>query len=167
MNITLIGMPGAGKSYIGKKLAAHLEFVCLEIDEILEKEYRLPLPLVVAKLGDRKFLQKEAEVVISQTRDRNDLVISPGGSMVYRAHAMKHLKKNSKIIYLKVPLQVIEKRIGGAPRGIIGAKKKPFKDIYAERTPLYEKYADHTINGDRAAEEVVADILRILLLAEK
>lgn len=167
MNITLIGMPGAGKSHVGKKLAAHLEFVCLEIDEILEKEYRLPLPQVVAKLGDKKFLQREAEVVISQTRGRDDLAISPGGSMVYRAAAMKHLKRISKIIYLKVPLEILEKRIGSAPRAIIGAKKKSFAEIYAERIPLYEKYADHTVDGSGTAEEVVADILRTLSMAEK
>ncbi len=162
MNITLIGMPGAGKSHIARMLALHLEYACLDIDEILEKEHRLPLPQVVAKLGDKKFLQREAEIVISQTRGRKDLVISPGGSMVYRAQAMKHLRNISKIVYLEAPLSVIEQRISTAPRGIIGAKSKTLAEIYAERVPLYQKYAEYTVHGEQSAEKVVSDILQVL-----
>lgn len=164
MNITLIGMPGAGKSHVGRKLAAHLEYACLEIDEILEKEYRSPLSRVVAKLGERKFLQREAQIVIAQTRGRDDLVISPGGSMVYRANAMRHLKKISKIVYLEVPLRVIKRRIGAAPRGIIGVGRKTLTEIYAQRLPLYQKYADYTVNGDQGVKKVVSDILERLLI---
>ena len=86
--------------------------------------------------------------------------------MVYRARAMKHLKKISRIIYLKVSLSVLEKRIGMVQRGIIGAKKKSFQEIYNERMPLYEKYADFTIENEDAGK-IISEILRALSLDEK
>jgi shikimate kinase len=166
MNITLVGMPGAGKSHIGRMLAKRLGRTCLETDEALVKEYRLPLPKIVEKLGDKKFLQKEAEVIISHTRGKDDLVISPGGSIVYQSGAMKHLKKISRIVYLQVPLEILEKRIGSVPRGIIGAKHRKFSEIYRGRLPLYEKYADFTIDGTIGAKNIVSEILRTLQKSE-
>src|SRR5437868_569353 len=99
MNITLIGMPGSGKSFVGKKLADRLGYKFVELDKILEQEYRLPLQQVVEKLGAELFLDREAEITISQTKGQDSLVVSPGGSVIYRASAMQHLRGVSKIIY--------------------------------------------------------------------
>ena len=75
MNITLIGMPGAGKSYIGMKLAAQLEYKLIELDSIMEKGYNLPLQVVLDNLGEESFLKKQAEDVIKHTQGHNSLVV--------------------------------------------------------------------------------------------
>ncbi len=159
MNITLIGMPGSGKSFIGAKLAAQLGFSLVETDAMLEKNFAMPLQKIVETLGDHEFLDKEMQMVISGTAGRNDTVISPGGSVIYRQTAMKHLKNISRIFYLRVPLAVLEERIGGKPRGIVVAENRTFADLYAERLPLYEKFADEIIAGDADTDYIVASII--------
>ncbi len=90
------------------------------------------------------------------------LVVSPGGSVIYRQQAMDHLKNMSKIFYLNVPLEVLEERIADVPRGIVNAKNKTFADLYVERTPLYAKFADHTLNGNADPDSVVNEILLVV-----
>ena len=160
MNVTLIGMPGSGKSLVGGKLADKLGYKLLELDKILEQEYRLSLQQIVEMLGAETFLDKEAEVAISQTTDRDGLVVSPGGSVVYRTHAMEYLKRISTLVYLEVPVEVIRERIGDTLRGIVNIENKTLVQLQAERTPLYKKWADHIINGSRDPDIVVVDILK-------
>lgn len=165
MNITLIGMPGAGKSLIGKKLADRLSYGFLDIDRVLERMYSsLPLPRLLEILGTESFLDEEARTAIRETGGIDKLVISPGGSIVYRALAIDHLKRISTVIYLEAPLDIIVRRMGAAPRGIVLAPSMTLAELYAERTPLYKNYADHTIDGSRSADIVLADILNILRL---
>ncbi len=162
MNITLIGMPGSGKSFVGKKLADQRGFTLVQVDKMIEQEFSLPLPQVVEKLGNEAFLDKEAEIVMKSTSTQNNLVVSPGGSVIYRQQAMDHLKNISRIFYLKVPLKVLEERIADVPRGIVNAKNKTFADLFFERTPLYEKFADYALNGDSAPENIVNEILLVV-----
>ncbi|MBI5046038.1 MAG: shikimate kinase [Candidatus Niyogibacteria bacterium] len=157
MNFTLIGMPAAGKSFLGKKLAERAGFAFLDMDEVMEKEYGEKITAIAAKLGDAEFIKKESEVAIANTARESNFVISTGGSMVYSDNAMRHLREISKIIYLRVPLSTIKGRIGGAPRGIIGLHAKTLKELYEERCILYEKYADATFDADRAPEAVIDD----------
>ncbi len=158
-NITLIGMPGSGKSYIGKKLAEKLGYKLVELDSILEHEYNLPLQKILDNLGEDAFLKKQAEDIITNTQNHQGLVVSPGGSIVYTDYAMEHLKKISQIIYLETSLKVIEERIALVPRGIVGLKNKTLEELYRERTLLYKKYATTTIDGEQDAEKVVSDIV--------
>jgi shikimate kinase len=137
-NITLIGMPGSGKSYIGRKLAAKLGYKIVDLDAVLEHEYNLSLQQILENLGQDAFLKKQADDAISNTKDREGLVISPGGSIVYTNNAMQHLKRISTIVYLRTSLEVIMTRIGKIPRGIVGLKSKTMEDLYAERTMLYQ-----------------------------
>lgn len=158
MNITLIGMPGSGKSFVGKQLADRLGFTLIGVDKIIEKEFGLRLPQVVETLGNERFLDTEAEAVLKHTSGLNNLVISPGGSVIYRRQAMEHLKKISTVFYLNVPLDVLEERIGTVPRGVVIAKGKTFADVYAERAPLYEKSADYVLQGDSDPETIIETI---------
>ena len=160
MNITLIGMPGSGKSFIGKRLTSKLGYDLIAIDKLIEHDFGMPLQQVVDKLRDEVFLDTEARAVISHTTDRDRIVVSPGGSVVYRADAMEHLRSISTVIFLDVPLPILERRIGGIPRGIIGARDKTLGELYSERVELYKKYSHYTIDGDRRAESVIADILK-------
>ncbi len=159
MNFTLIGMPTAGKSSIGKILANRTGLGFLDTDKIMEKERGERIAVIAAKLGDAGFIAKESETIISHTAGKNNFIISTGGSAVYGGAAMRYLQEISKIIYLKAPLSAIERRIGGIPRGIIGLDKKTLKELYDERCILYEKYADAVFDADREPEAVVGEVL--------
>jgi shikimate kinase len=162
MTITLIGMPGSGKSFVGRQLAAHLGIPCIEMDPILVTKYGKPLQEVVEMLTPEVFLDEEAAETIAATSNIQQGVISPGGSIIYRDTAMQHLSKVSTIIYLEVSRETLEARIGSAPRGIVNAPGKTFADLYAERTPRYERWAAHTINGEAEPEQVIRDILKVV-----
>lgn len=162
MNITLIGMPGAGKSYFGRKLADKLKYNFVDFDLIIEKEYKMTLPKVLDHLGDLEFIKKEGEVVIDGTKDKNSLIISPGGSIVYNQEAMKHLSSISKIIYLKSNLENIEKIVAKRPRGVVGLKNKSVSELYKERSIFYEKWAELTVDVHQTEEKVIDTILKFL-----
>lgn len=158
-NITLIGMPGSGKSHIGRKLAAKLGYALIDLDKVMEREYKLPLQNILEKLGDEAFLKKQEEDAISNTKGKEGLVISPGGSLVYTDSAMRHLKTISTIVYLKAPLEVIKGRIREIPRGIVGLKDKTMDELYLERTLLYQKYATIIVKADQEADKIIGEIL--------
>lgn len=159
MNITLIGMPGSGKTVIGKMLAGALGFEFFDSDAAIVREFGLPLPQVLENVGEKEFLKKEEMIVIAQTGDKDNMAISPGGSIVYSSAAMEHLKKISTIIYLKSSLPVIEARIKNWPRGIVGGKSKNIAQFYGERTPLYEKWADMTVDSNQEANKVAEAVM--------
>lgn len=161
MNITLIGMPGSGKSYIGEKLACDLGFELIELDTLMENEYRSPLQEILDAIGEQRFLDEQEQGAISYTKNRDNLVISPGGSIIYSDVAMQHLKDISKVIYLEAGLETIESRIKNVPRGIIGLDKKSLSQIYQERTKLYEEWADCVIKADLESQIIVKNIKEV------
>ncbi len=145
MNITLIGMPGAGKSSIGKELASRLQFDFLDADNIIEKSAKLKLQGIIDKYGEETFLEMEQKAVIGLGKI-DCCVICPGGSVVYSQEAMSFLKENSVIIFLDADLERVKEHISNlSTRGIIGLKGKALEDVYQQRRPLYEKYADVTL----------------------
>ncbi len=159
MNITLIGMPGSGKSYVGKELADRLGYRLLEMDRVMEATYQKSLPEILEEIGESAFLEEQTNDVLWETSNCSNTVISPGGSIIYSPVAMEHLKMVSKVVYLQVSLATIEKRISNIPRAIIGLKEKSLHQLYEERTELYEHWSDTTVNGDQEAEMVINEIL--------
>jgi shikimate kinase len=157
MNITLIGNPGSGKSYIGKILAKNLTYDFVDIDITIEEKYNNTLQNIVDMLGEKGFLEEESNQTLSVTGDKNT-IISPGGSIVYSEAAMIHLKNISKIVYLDTPFQSVVSRIDIKNRGIVGLGKKSFKEIFLERDMLYRKYADIIIQGEVDADIIVENI---------
>lgn len=159
MNIALIGMAGSGKSYIGTRLAERLGLRFVDIDKVLEEKHGKPLQQILDEMGDAAFMRAEGETLIAATRDMDQLIISPGGSIVYNDEAMRHLKEISKVIYLSVPFSTIEERVGNVPRGIVGLGAKTLRQLYDERISLYEKYADEMIETDgRDIDEIIETI---------
>ncbi len=145
MNITLIGMPGAGKTTVGKKLAEKLNYRFIDIDLLIEKNTGLNLQQIIDNSNDEKFMETEEKTVLELGKLGNS-VISPGGSVVYSEKVMKFLKENSVVVFLNSPFGVIEKRLTNMDtRGIVGLKKKGLKNLFNERMLLYKKYADVTI----------------------
>lgn len=164
MNITLIGMPNAGKSIVGKELARRLNCNFIDTDEIIEEKLNLKLPQIVDNFGEHGFLGIEEQTVLKLGKLDN-CVISPGGSIVYSIKAMLFLKRNSVVVFLNASFESINKRISNQPmRGIIGLKKKGLKALFDERLPIYEKYADITIempedfNIDAVIKEIIQKI---------
>ncbi len=100
MNITLIGMAGAGKSYIGRRLAEKLGLTMLDVDrDLWEVKYGKPIQEILDELGEERYLKEEERLILEGTRGKDNLLISPPGSVVYQPEALRHLKNISSVIY--------------------------------------------------------------------
>jgi len=139
-NIVLIGMPGSGKSTIGRLIAKNLGMKAVDGDRLIEEKEGMKLQEIIDQKGNDYFTKLEEEVLSSI--DCEGYVISPGGSVCYYPKAMEHLSEIAEVIYLKVSYEELLKRIPNmASRGIVFKEGQSFEDLYKERTPLYEKYA--------------------------
>ena len=165
MNLTLIGMAGAGKSYLGKKLAEELDLEWIDSDLLLSRAFiDKDIQTIHDELGEEKYLETEADICINATRGRDGMLISPAGSVVYVDRWMQHLRDISKVIYLKVPFEVVEARLLKVPpRAIIGLGRKSLRELYDERHPLYEKGADLVIEPEHmSSDELISTVLDFL-----
>lgn len=161
-NITLIGMPGSGKSTVGVVLAKALAFNFVDTDLLIQKEDGRVLQDIIDESGN-DFFQKIEEKVLSDI-NMDCTVIATGGSAVYYENAMEHLKDISTVFYLDVPLHIIKRRLYNIKtRGITMDKDETLELLLDKRKPLYKKYADHTIDAlDKNVERVVEEIIEIL-----
>ena len=139
MNITLIGMAGAGKTTIGKQLAKKLKMNFVDTDRLLEEKYGKKLNEIITEMGSEEFIKLEESVIIDM--EFENTVIATGGSAVYGHKGMEHLKNISKVFYLDVPLWKIKLRINNPDsRGIVSVKEGTIDDIFFERLRYYKKY---------------------------
>lgn len=146
-NITLLGMPGAGKSTIGVLLAKALGYDFLDTDLLIQNQEHMLLREIIAQRGLEEFKKIEEQVNASVKADKT--VIAPGGSVIYGEKAMKHLSDISKVIYLELSYEELTKRLGDlTQRGVVFENGQTLRDIYDERVPLYEKYADLFVKTD-------------------
>ncbi len=161
-NIVLIGMPGAGKSTIGVILAKSLLFDFCDTDLSIQKETGESLCDTISKIGIDEFIRLEEAVICKQAFVNS--VVATGGSAVYGEGAMAKLKENGIIVYLKVSPDELQGRIKNIhTRGIAMKAGTTIAELYNERAPLYEKYADITVECDgRTAEECVDLIVNSL-----
>jgi shikimate kinase len=159
MHIALIGMPGVGKSTVGRRLADVLRYRFVDPDKVMEEAHGIALQNILEKLGAVEFLKAEAKTVIACAGIVESSVIAPGGSIVYSEVAMRALKATSIIIFLDAPLSTIVSRIGTAQRGIVG--NMSLAEIYAERVPLYQAWAMSTVEAHRGLDVIVNDILKL------
>ncbi len=161
-NITLLGMPGAGKSTIGVLLAKAINYDFLDTDLSIQRQEGMLLREIIAKKGLEEFKKIENQVNRDVLVERT--VIAPGGSVVYGEEAMEHLHAISKVIYLKLSYEEINRRVGNLKkRGVAMQDGQTLLDIYNERSPLYEKYSDVIIPVDGMdIGEVLEEVLRNL-----
>ena len=155
-NIILIGMPGVGKSTLGVVLAKVLGFQFVDADLLIQKQEKRKLHQIIEDEGTDRFMEIENQVNASITGSRT--VIATGGSVVYCQEAMAHLSGIGKVVYLKVSLDELERRLGNL--------KRTLKDLYEERVPLYEKYADVILDEEERDMETCLQCLLERLEAE-
>jgi len=146
-SITLIGMAGAGKSTIGKKLAKLLEFNFLDGDIMIEEKINQSIQSFLDHHGGKEFTKIEEEILLSI--DLNKTVLATGGSAVLSDTAMNFLKKESEVIFLDVSYKNISERILNlSERGLVRESNQSLQDTYNQRLNLYKKYADHVVIND-------------------
>lgn len=154
-------MPGCGKSTVGVVLAKAMGYGFIDSDLMIQSRERKLLCDIISQEGLDRFNEIEEEVNADLWAER--CIIATGGSVVYGARAMEHLKEIGLVVYLKLSLQAIEERLGDlAKRGVSVREGQTLADLYEERIPLYEQYADITICAeDMDIRGAVAEVMRV------
>ena len=160
-NLILIGMPASGKSTVGVILAKVLGYGFIDTDILIQRAEKKRLAQIINEVGVDGFLEVENRVNASVEADH--CVIATGGSAVYGEDAMRHFKEIGHIMYLKTDFETIRKRLGNIrQRGVALREGQTLRDLYDERSVLYEKYADTVIEESGDAEDVVVSILKVI-----
>lgn len=164
-NFVLIGMPACGKSTLGVVAAKMLCMDFFDVDLFLQKRLGASLQSYIEKFGTSAFLEAEADAICAL--ELENTIISTGGSAVLTERGAKRLCELGKMVYIKAPLPIIEARIGDLDRrGVTHEAGQTVRDIYEERTPIYEKYADATIEVGKTeiaeTSRALADLLERL-----
>ncbi len=146
-NLIFIGMPAAGKSTIGVVVAKRLGYQFLDTDLLIQEQEGKLLKDIIAEVGPDGFTRIEdrvnSEIQVEKT------VVSPGGSVVYCKNAMQHFKEIGTVIYLQTSFETISRRLKNPEnRGVVLKEGQTIRELYDERVPLFEKYADLTVCED-------------------
>ena len=159
-NIILIGMPGVGKSTVGVVLAKNMGYSFVDSDLLIQEQEGKLLHEIIAERGLDGF--NEVENRVNASIEMNHAVIATGGSVVYGAQAMEHLKQAGTVVYLELSCEELADRLGDLnERGVSIKPGQTLVDLMQERTPLYKQYADVTIDCEnRQIREIVQMIRR-------
>ncbi len=161
-NIVLIGMPGCGKSTVGVVLAKNLGYKFMDVDLVIqEREGRL-LSEILDEEGFEGFIATEERACLSI--DVEKTVIATGGSAVYGEAGMRHLRGIGTVVYIRLGYDEIEHRLGDLhQRGVAMKDDMTLRDLYNERAPLYDRYAELIIDGEgKLLREIVTEIVTSL-----
>jgi len=148
LNIVLIGMPGSGKSTIGVQLAKIMGLRFTDTDLLIQQRHHQQLQQLLEQHGHLALRQMEEDELLKL--QLNGDLIATGGSAVYSEQGMQHLKKQARIVYLEVALSTLKQRVNNeSSRGIAKPAGQSFDDVYHERVPLYQSFADITIDNNK------------------
>lgn len=163
-NVILIGMPGAGKSTLGIVLAKIMNYNFIDADLLIQQQCDRTLQKLIDACGPDGFIEVENQVLCDIEAEHT--VIATGGSAVYSDEAMAHLSSIGRVVYLKISYEQLVNRLSDLQeRGVVlkGGIGMSLRDLFDERKPLYEKYAQITVDVDdlsiTAAARKVADAL--------
>jgi shikimate kinase len=161
-NIILIGMPGVGKSTVGVLLAKRLKLAFVDTDIYIQTGEGKSLQELIQLHGTSGFCDLEGSYI--QSLSATASVIATGGSVVYIQSAMEHLGAGGKIVHLDLELARLQKRLDDIDaRGVVIGPNQKLGDLYAERQPLYAKYAEITIATDGLSPDQVVGRIEIRL----
>lgn len=157
-NIILIGMPGSGKSTVGVVLAKKLGYRFVDSDLVIQEKCEKLLYQLIEERGKAGFLMLENE--INAGIQAQNAVIATGGSAIYGKEAMNHFKEIGRVVYLSLPYEELKERLGDLhERGVVLKKGYTLEDLYKERAPLYEKYADAIVDcSKKSIRDVMEEI---------
>ncbi len=162
-NIVLIGMPGSGKSTVGALLAKRSGKGFVDTDLLIQRDTGQTLQQIIDAAGHRELRRAEATVLANL--DVQDHVIATGGSAVYSASGMEHLRTDSLVVFLDASLGTVRARLGDfSLRGIAKRPEQTLEELFRERYALYERYADQTIHCEGLSQEAVCE--RILHITQ-
>ena len=165
-NIVLIGMPGCGKSTVGVVLAKTLNMDFIDSDIVIQKHEGKKLSEIIEAVGDDGF--REVENRVNAELDCHHSIIATGGSVIYGREAMEHLKQIGTVVYLQLSYQKVKERLGDLhARGVTIKPGWTLRDLYDERCPLYEQWADIIMPCDGLRLREVVEALREKLENEK
>ncbi len=165
-NITLIGMPGAGKSTAGVLLAKRCGLGFIDTDLRIQARHRKTLQPIIDEGGFMALRLLEEREILGLDVSRH--VIATGGSAVYSDRAMRHLERMSTVVHIEVSVGRIRSRLRHAGgRGIAMAAGQSLEDLYRERQPLYRRYAEVTVDGNLAPAEALAEEIAAKLGRER
>ncbi len=161
-NIILIGMPAAGKSTVGVLLAKTMLYDFVDCDLVIQRKYDSSLCDLIETRGEDAFIALENETLCSL--DYRHTIIATGGSAIYGKEAMAHLATLGTIVYLKLDLPEIQRRIGNIQtRGVVMHRNTTMEEMYVERCALYEKYAHITVDlSGLSTEQAVVALMSAL-----
>ncbi len=146
-NIILIGMPGCGKSTVGVVLAKALGMDFVDSDLVIQSTMQATLSQLIEQHGDDGF--RDIENRVNASLSMQNSVIATGGSVVYGQEAMEHLRSIGTVVYLRLTCENIAERLGDLhARGVTIRPGWTLRDLYNERCPLYEQYADIVLDCD-------------------
>ena len=147
MTIMLVGMPAVGKSCMGRAIAKHFNMKLVDGDKVIEKVEGRPLQQIMDEEGLEGFKRIEEEILLSIKED--NIIFTPGGSAVYYPAVMEQFKKSGIVVYLYASAETISNRlVDFSKRGVVLKPGMTMLDLYNERAPLFEKYADITVSCD-------------------
>lgn len=160
-NLILIGMPGVGKSTVGVLLAKALSRDFLDTDVYIQAREGRSLQEILEEEGTDSFCRLEERHLLSLACRSS--VIATGGSVVYHAAAMRHLASSGVFIHLSLDLAALERRLTNLDsRGVVMAPGQSLGELFAEREPLYRRYAQYTIPcANRSHEDIVGELIRL------
>jgi shikimate kinase len=149
-NFIMIGMPGSGKSTLGRIFAENIGYDFIDTDDLIMEHYKRPLKELIDELGVEGFIEAEGKIL--ETVNVQNTVIATGGSAIYSKGGMDHLESIGKVVYLCYTLEDIETRVGNLiTRGVVCRNCKTLNELFEQRKPYYERYADIIVHLEHAS----------------
>lgn len=162
-NIVLIGMPGCGKTTVGKLMAEEMKYRFIDTDYLITEITGKTPRQIVQESGRDNFMEIQDKAVLML--DKTKSIISTGGGMIYSLVAMNHLKSIGKIVFLNAPFVLIDERMDKTRK--LSGTGETLMELYNKRVPLYKEYADLAVDCEFKPPEVLCqDIIEKLKTLE-
>lgn len=156
-NIALIGMPGSGKTVIGRRMAYRMKKYFFDADEYLVDRFKEDISSMFAR--SEHFFRERESIALAELARMENIIIATGGGAVLRSENMFHLQKNALIVFINRPLEDITADVNTKTRPLLANGTEVLQKLYNQRIDLYKKYADYEVFNNSNLTECVAKII--------